>query len=142
MATRIGRLRDSLVKFRDSRLALKELEKGINNNQGEIIALMKSADPKNNGIVFDESDKSRGTAYVQQNDGSLVWNEEEIIDWLSHPSRKPLRIKASSRVFDINKWEALVASKEVPAKIAKKFKYKTEPPSPFIRFGVKGDDSL
>jgi hypothetical protein len=145
MANRTDRylkLRLALRKFRDAREEAKRIAEGVSKQQPEVIALMQSLDPENVGIVIDENDKSKGTAYVQQNEGSLVWDEEAIIDWLSTPSRRLLKKKAESRVFDINKWEALVASKEVPAKIAKKFQSTTEPPKPFIRFGKKGDESL
>lgn len=134
------KIRAALRDFKETRAEIKRLDAGVKRQQPELIALMEKVDPKNEGIVL-EADAKDGTAFVQQNDGSLVWSEEEIIDWLSHPSRKALRIKSSSRVFDINKWEALVASKEVPAKIAKKFQYTTDPPAPYIRFGKRKDES-
>ena len=136
-------LRAAIRKFRSDRETAKELESGAKKQQPLLINQLRELGVDNDrGLIWDEDDNEKGTAYVQQNAGTDVWDNEKIIDWLSDPKRKSLKRKASSTVFDINKFEALVASGEVPAKVAAKFRYTTEPPAPFIRFGKRKDNSL
>lgn len=136
-------LRNRLLEFRDDRVKVKELDAGVKKRQPELIQSMQEAGIDNEtGLIVDSDDPNKGVAYVQQNEASEVWDEEKILDWLSAPSRRSLRLKSSSRVWDPNKWEALVASKEVPAKVARRMKKTLDPPAPFIRFGKRKDDSL
>lgn len=136
-------VRKAIKSVLDYRKQIADAKENLETAQPETIALMKAADPKNHGIVIDPDD-SKGTAFVQQNEGSEVWDSEAIIDWLRKPvaGRKRLWSASSSRVFDPQKWEALVASKEVPPSVAKKFLKKLDPPKPFIRMGKKGKGSL
>jgi hypothetical protein len=134
-------LRDALSKFKAARDKVKEIGAEVSSQQPELITLMKETDPDNLGVVVDPDD-SKGTAYVQQNKGSLYWDDEEIVDWLRKPANRALWMKSSSRVFDPAKWEALVGSKEIPPKTARRFKKQQPDPKPFIRFDPKKEDSL
>ena len=141
----IDKLRSEIRDLHAKREESKELATSAKNAQPQIIAMMQEFGVNNEvGIVIDPNDKHKGTAYVQQNQPSLVWKTEEIMDWLDKKvvGRPQLRKKTQSLVFDINKWEALVTSKEVPPKVAKRFQTQAEPPAPFIRFGKEGDKSL
>lgn len=131
-------LRGAVEHFRHSREEAKEIAKSVKQQQPELISAMEDAEVGEVGLIIDPND-SRGTAYVQQNEGSTVWNEEKVLDYIK---KHKLWVKCSSRVLDMNKFEALVASKEIPAKSAKRMQKKLGDPEPFIRFGPKGDDSV
>jgi hypothetical protein len=135
----LGALRTRILDFRDKREQVKELDKEVKEAQPEIIASMRNVDPINAGIIIDPDDKSRGTAYVQQNDPSEVWDEEAILEYIK--GKSALKKNVTTTVLDMRKWEAEVAAGNVPAKIAKGMKYKQQPPVPFIRFGKAGENS-
>ena len=136
-------IRKAIARFKNSRETIADLTESNKKQQPRLIAMMQEVGVDNEvGIIVDEDDPNKGTAYVQQNNGSTVWDSEAIMDWLNHPTRKSLKRKSQSLVFDVNKWEALVASREIPAKVAKKFMTVTDPPAPFIRFGKRKDNSL
>lgn len=137
---KITNLKKLLGSFRKDREYVKTLGEDVKDRQIELIAALKVLDPKNVGVVYDDSDESKGTAYVQQNSAGEFWDEEAIIDYLhKHPS---LWRSCSSRVFDVRKWEAEVANGIVSSKIARRFKITGDAPAPFIRFGKRGKDSL
>lgn len=130
---KIEALRGNIKKFRESREEAKRLDAWVKEQQPEVIALMKLLDPDNVGVVYDPENEEKGAAYVQQNSGSTVWDEEAIIEYLH---RKRSRwLACSSRVFDVQKWEAEIAAGSIPKKTANKFMKKQPDPSPFIRFG-------
>ena len=134
-------LRSLLTDFRDRREHGKSLIEEMKRLQPELITALQEAGVDNErGVIFDPDDKSKGVGYVQQNEGSEVWDTEAIHEYLK--KRKSLWLKSSSRVFDPNKWEALIASKEISPKVANKFKKKMPPAEPFIRFGKIKDNSL
>ena len=136
-------IRAAIRKFWQTREDAKSLADEAKKSQPNLIAQLQEIGVDNErGLIWDEDDENKGTAYVQQNSGSEVWDTEKIMDWLADPRRKSLKRKASSSIFDINKFEAMVAAGEVPAKVAAKFRYTTEPPAPFIRFGKRKDNSL
>ena len=139
--SKIESARRIVATFRNMREESKELDKQVKDDQPEIIAVLKGIGVTNEvGIVYDADDKSKGAAYVQQNDGSEVWDDEAIIDFVR--GNKALWMSVSSRVLDIKKFEAEVANGNIPAKVANKLKKKTDPPKPFIRFGKIADNSL
>lgn len=133
-------LRDTLLGFKESRLEAKALAERVKQLQPELITVMGSLDPGNDGIIFDESDTATGTAFIQQNRPSEFWDVEGIITYLK--KNKSLWMSCSSRVFDNGKWEAEIANGNIPASVAKKFKKQGLPPAPFIRFGKAKDESL
>lgn len=135
---RIEKIRNSLDLFKQTRERHKEEEVTISDQQQELIALMRGVDPDNNGIIVDPDD-SKGTAFVQQNEGSLVWDDEQIMTWLLQdvPGRRKTYLFVTSRVLDIQKWEAAVAAGDVPKKVAKRMQKRLDPPKPFIRWGKK-----
>lgn len=126
-----------LAKFRGDRKTLETLGESIKIDQKELISAMREADPDNHGIVYDPDDESKGAAYVQQNTPGEFWNESAIIDWLRMPirGRKALWLSCSTRVLDIQKFEAEVAAGNIPAKVATRFKERGKASAPFIRFG-------
>lgn len=138
----LAEVRRAITQFRDTREEAKRLDAGAKKMQPEVIDLMRGIDPDNHGIVIDEEDKKQGTAFVQQNAGSEVWDEERIMTYLRKPGRKALWSACSSRVLDIQKWEAEVANGNIPKSIARKFRTTTTPPRPFVRFGKREDESL
>lgn len=141
MAKNLNELRVALKRFRNARETAKELGDETKKQQPILINMMEEAGVSNEvGIVWDEDDPNKGTAYIQQNKGTEVWDEEAILDYLS--KRKALRMKATSRILDIAKWETLVASREVSPAVAKRMQKTTPPPAPFIRFGKNKDNSL
>jgi hypothetical protein len=147
VARKYAGLRAEILNLRNMRKQKEELEKSIRTGQPELIDQMQEVGVDNDtGILVDESDPEKGVAFVQQNSSSKVWDVEGIIEWLNKPvkGRRSLRRKSQSLVFDINKWEAMVAAKEIPPTVAKKMMTETTPPAPFIRFGKpkKGEEVL
>lgn len=132
---RLGLIKQALKDFRQSRLTKDELEAAIKRQQPEIIDLMKSLDPDNNGIVYDPDNEEKGAAYVQQNTGTEEWDHEAIVEFLHNRKSRALWNACSSRVFDVQKWELEIANGNIPKKTAKKFLVKRPDPQPFIRFG-------
>lgn len=137
-------LRLSIRDFRNKREEIKSMQEDNKTAQPELIAAMQDAGVDENGIIIDDEDDKGGTAYVIAPEGSLVWDEDKILDWLNKPvaGRRSLLRKCQSTVFDLNKFEALVASKEISPKVAKRFQRTTDPSSPYIRFGKKKRESL
>lgn len=142
--SRIERTKQSIQLFRAARERNKEEAEELKTQQGELVEVMKHVDPENRGLVIDPDDKSKGTAFVQQNTGSLVWDDEKILEWLTKDvrGRRSIYLDVTTRMLDIQKWEAEVAAGRIPKKIAKQMQKRLAPPSPFIRFGKKGKDSL
>jgi hypothetical protein len=144
-ADAVEKVRGSVRKFRDDRVAKTEEDERLKSLQPLLVAELREVGVTNEiGVVVDPTDKNKGVAYVQQNKGSLVWNQEAILDWLDKnvAGRKILKKKCQSTVFDISKFEALVASKEIPPKVAAKFQTQMPDAAPFIRFGKKEENSL
>lgn len=140
-ASKIESARRIVATFRNMREEAKELDKQVKEDQPEIIAVLQNIGVTNEvGIVYDDADKSKGAAYVQQNAGSEVWDEEAIIDFVR--GNKALWMSVSSRVLDLKKFEAEVANGNISPKIAKSLKKKLDPAKPFIRFGKIEDNSL
>lgn len=141
MAKKNLNLKNRLRGFRDSRLAKEAIEKTLKTTQPELIAAMQEADPDNEGIVYDADDSSKGAAYVQQNDPSEYWDEEAILTYLKRPGRKSLWMSCSTRVLDIQKFEAEVTAGNIKPALVKKMKKTGSTPSPFIRFGKITDEN-
>lgn len=131
----ITAIKEALKNFRQSRLTKDELEAAIKTQQPEIIEIMKRIDPDNDGIVYDPDNDEKGAAYVQQNSGTEEWDHEAIVEYLHGRKSRALWNACSSRVFDVQKWEAEIANGAIPKKTAKKFLVKRPDPAPFIRFG-------
>jgi hypothetical protein len=141
VTNKIEAARRNVRAFREKREILKTLEKEVKDDQPEIIAVLKTIGVDNEvGVVYDADDKSKGAAYVQQNSATEFWDEEAIIDLVRKD--KALWMSVSSRVLDLQKFEAEVANGNIPAKVATKLKRKSDPPKPFIRFGKITDKSL
>ena len=133
MAAKRALVVSAIKEFWNAREEQKRLDGLVKEQQPEVIVLMQNVDPNNDGIVWNEDDPARGTAFVQQNSGTEVWDEEAIITYLKkHPK---LWAACSSQVLDIRKFEAEVGNGNIPAKVANKFKDTTTTPRPFIRFG-------
>jgi L-rhamnose mutarotase len=131
----------AIRRFRDARLKKDEYEKVIKEVQPELIDMLVEIGVDNKtGIVWDEDDKSKGAAYIQQNSAMEYWDEDEIITYLK--KSKARWIACSSRVLDIRKFEAEVANGNIPPKVAKKFKKTGDRPNPFIRFGKVTKESI
>lgn len=139
-AKQIASLKQSLTEFRTKRVRVKrEAEEEIPQEQVELIAALRTADPENKGVVI-EFDGREERAYVQQNSGTEFWDTENIIAYLK--KRPTLWRSCSSRTFDVAKWEAEVAAGNVSPKTAAKFKKTAPPPKPFIAFGKPKPESL
>lgn len=134
------KLRIALKEFRDNRAKAKEIDAEVKRSQPSLIASLQEIDPDNHGVMFDPEDDKRGAAYVQQNKGTDVWDEEAIIEWLKKD--KSRWNSCSSRVFDVRKFEAEVANGNISSKTARKFTKTTEPPKPFIRFGKHDERNI
>lgn len=133
------KLREQLLGLREDRTKVKALEERNKKSQPEIIMVMENFDSNNDGIILDD-DSAKGTAFVQQNAASENWDLQSILTHLR--SRRTLYMSVTSRVFDPKKWEAEIANGNISPALAKKFKVIGNPPAPFIRFGVKKDESL
>lgn len=144
MATRktvaAEKLRTSLLGFKQSRANMKALKEQIEDQQPELVTALGSIDPAGNGLVCDPADAKTGTAFVQQNAAGQFWAMEEVISYLK--KHRSLWMSCSSRVFDVQKFEAEIANGNITAKQAAKFKRTGEPPTPFIRFGQAKKESL
>lgn len=134
MSKSLDNLRRKVLGFRDDRARNKEEAERLSDLQPELLALIKSADPDQNGIVLTDEEDPKGTAFYQQNSAQQFWDVEAIMEWLQGKG-KTHRMAVTSRTFDNMKWEAEVANGNIPAKVAAKFKKTAEPTSPFIRFG-------
>lgn len=130
-----------LQKFRGMRLDKDALEKAIPLEQAELIESLRAVDPDNDGVIWDKDDVNKGTAFVQQNDGSLVWKTTDIIEWLRKGENKKMWLACSSRIFDVNKFEAEIANGNIDKKLVKRFQTTTDPAKPFIRFGKAKKES-
>lgn len=134
-------LRSQVRNFRHDRERIKEDTQNLSDVQRSLIEEMLDAGVSGDvGLVISPNDPKSGVAYVQQNKPQEFWDTEAIIEYL-HKNPGMWR-DYSSRVFDVQKWEAGIANGAISAKTAKKFKKTGAPPSPFIRFGKKTEDSL
>ena len=136
----LKQVRNRLRKFKENRILLNDLKDTIiPGMQKELIVQMLEADPDNKGIVI-VIDGEEEAAFVQANQPTSFWNQEQIVAFLKKDPK--LWAACSSRVFDPKKWEAEVSNGNIPKATADQFKEHGEPPSPFIRFGKPKKDSL
>jgi hypothetical protein len=137
----LAEVKSRIKKFASNRALLNDLKETIvPKMQRELIPLIVEADPDDKGIVITNDDGEEVAAHVQQSSASSYWNQEQIVEYLKkHPK---LWKACSSEVFDPKKWEAEIANGNISKATAETFKEKGTTPSPFIRFGKPGKDSL
>lgn len=128
-------VRDLLRALRSSRETIKDLDSQNKKIQPEIIAVMRDLDKNNHGVIVDDDT----AGFVQQNDPSQFWDQEQLIEWLR---KEGLWDDCSVRVFDQARFEDLVSKGVIPAHKVKKFKVTGDMPTPYVRFGKPKKESL
>jgi len=139
MASRLDKLRESLLLLREDRAKIKTLKEDTEKRQPELVTLVQTVDSDGAGIVVDPNDKRTGTAFIQHNAAGEFWDIENVIQFLKD---EKMWMACSSRSFDQQKFEAEIANGNIPLRKVKKFKKQGNRPAPFIRFGVQKDESL
>ena len=136
-------LKNRVAQFREKRLTKDTLATEITNEQPVLITMLEELGVDNEvGLLFDPANEEKGSAYVQTNAGSEVWDEDKIIEWLRGRKTNRLWMSCSTRVLDIRKFEAEVAAGNIPKSVVKRMKYETPAAKPFIRFGKNKEGNL
>lgn len=129
-----GRLRE-LRTLRQEQERLKSLSAEV---QDAAVTMLSAIDPEGVGYQYTDSDPDgKIYAFVQQNDGPTVWDEEALVAWLHENGRWG---ECSTQVLDLNKVESLIkdaATSPATKRTLLGFATKSTPPKPFIRFDRK-----
>ncbi len=126
-----GRLRELRMLRQES----ERLKSVIPEVQEAAVTMLSAVDPDGVGFQYTDDDPDgKIYAFVQQNEGATVWDEEALVAWL-HENGK--WAECSTRTLDIGKVESLIKDADT-SPVAKRallgFARKGTPPKPFIRF--------
>jgi hypothetical protein len=135
----IGKVRETIEEIRRDRETAKSLEASAKEAQSVVIPQMSDVDPDGHGIKITDIDGSEKAAFVQQNEPSEYWDQEALIQWLKD---EKLWASCSVRMFDQQRFEALIQTGHIPAKSVQKFRKVGVAPAAFIRFGKPKKESI